>query len=65
MEEVIGSIPIRSTNKPNNFGTPSKAWLLADLKNHPPKRDTFCDTSVLDGVPAYKDLRSHRGLVSC
>lgn len=30
-----------------------------------PKPDTLCDTLVL-GVPrAYKDLGSHRGLVSC
>ena len=29
------------------------------------KRDTFCDTPNGGVLRAYKDLRSHRGLVSC
>jgi hypothetical protein len=29
------------------------------------KRDTLCDTLVLGVLCAYKDLGSHRGLVSC
>jgi hypothetical protein len=29
------------------------------------KRDTLCDTLVLGVLRAYKDLGSHRGLVSC
>ena len=30
-----------------------------------PNRDTLCDTLVLGVLRAYKDLGSHRGLVSC
>ncbi len=29
------------------------------------KRDTFCDTPVLGVLRGYKNLGSHRGLVSC
>jgi hypothetical protein len=29
------------------------------------KCDTFCDTLVLGVLRSYKDLGSHRGLVSC
>jgi hypothetical protein len=35
-----------------------------DQSCHHVKRDTLCDTLVLGVLRAYKDLGSHRGLVS-
>ena len=50
LPERVGNSHSRATSEP-----PQAEWI----------RDTFCDTLVLGDLRSYKDLGSHRGLVSC
>jgi hypothetical protein len=52
MEEVIGSIPIRSTNQPNNLQAPSfPAWcqIFKHLTDTAPRLSTFASKATASG----------------
>ncbi len=42
----------------------SRPPMFQESEHRTSKRDTFCDTLVLQPLCVYKDLASHRGLVS-
>jgi len=55
---------VQTEEKSLRANVPRGAPLLHWSRSKDRKRDTLCDTSVLEVLRAYKGLGSHRGLVS-